>query len=189
MRRTFSSLRYRNYRLFFTGQIISQTGSWMQRIALGWYVLELTHNDAFAVGLMALAQFLPFTLFGLFAGVLTDRLDARRLVLGTQAAQLVTASALTWIALGGFAKPWMLYLIAFLNGCVLVLDVPSRQQLTYRMVGRDVLPNAIALNSSLFNASRIFGPSLAGAILGFAGVGVCFLVNAVSFSPCCSGFS
>jgi MFS family permease len=181
VKRTFSSLRYRNYRLFFTGQIISQTGSWMQRIALGWFILELTHNDAFAVGLMAMAQFLPFTLFGLFAGVFTDRLDARRLVLGTQAAQLVTASALTWIALGGFARPWMLYTIAFLNGCVLVLDVPSRQQLTYRMVGRDVLPNAIALNSSLFNASRIFGPSLAGAILGFAGVGVCFLVNAVSF--------
>jgi MFS family permease len=181
VKRTFSSLRYRNYRLFFTGQIISQTGSWMQRIALGWFILELTHNDAFAVGLMAMAQFLPFTLFGLFAGVFTDRLDARRLVLGTQAAQLVTASALTWIALGGFARPWMLYTIAFLNGCVLVLDVPSRQQLTYRMVGREVLPNAIALNSSLFNASRIFGPSLAGAILGFAGVGVCFLVNSVSF--------
>jgi MFS family permease len=153
----------------------------MQRIALGWFILELTHNDAFAVGLMALAQFLPFTLFGLFAGVLTDRLDARRLVIGTQAAQLVTATALTWIALGHVAHPWMLYVIAFLNGCVLVLDVPSRQQLTYRMVGRETLPNAIALNSSLFNASRIFGPSLAGAILGFAGVGVCFLVNAVSF--------
>jgi MFS family permease len=181
VKRTFSSLRYRNYRLFFTGQIVSQTGSWMQRIALGWFILELTHNDAFAVGIMALAQFLPFTLFGLFAGVITDRMDARRLVLGTQAAQLVTATALTWIAFGGFAKPWMLYVIAFLNGCVLVLDVPSRQQLTYRMVGREVLPNAIALNSSLFNASRIFGPSLAGAILGFAGVGACFLVNAVSF--------
>ena len=181
MKRTFSSLRYRNYRLFFTGQAVSQTGSWMQRIALGWFVLDLTHNDAFAVGLMALAQFLPYTLFGLFAGVLTDRLDARRLVLGTQAAQLVTASALAWIALGGFARPWMLYVIAFLNGSVLVLDVPSRQQLTYRMVGREALPNAIALNSSLFNASRVFGPSVAGAILGFAGVGACFLVNAVSF--------
>jgi MFS family permease len=181
VKRTFSSLRYRNYRLFFTGQAVSQTGSWMQRIALGWFILELTHNDAFAVGLMALAQFLPYTLFGLFAGVLTDRLDARRLVLGTQAAQLVTASALAWIALGGFARPWMLYVIAFLNGTVLVLDVPSRQQLTYRMVGREALPNAIALNSSLFNASRVFGPSVAGAILGFAGVGACFLVNAVSF--------
>jgi MFS family permease len=181
MRRTFSSLRYRNYRLFFAGQAVSQTGSWMQRIALSWFVLQLTHGDPFAVGIMALAQFLPFTLFGLFAGVLTDRLDARRLVIGTQMGQLVTAVALTWIAVGGFAQPWMLYTVAFLNGLVLVLDVPSRQQLTYRMVGREALPNAIALNSSLFNASRIFGPSLAGIILGFAGVGVCFIVNAVSF--------
>jgi MFS family permease len=181
MRRTFSSLRIRNYRLFFGGQAVSQTGSWMQRIALSWYVLQLTHGDSFAVGIMALAQFLPFTLFGLFAGVITDRLDARRLVIWTQAAQLVTAVALTAIALSGVAQPWMLYTIAFLNGLILVLDVPSRQQLTYRMVGRDTLPNAIALNSSLFNASRIFGPSLAGIILGFAGVGVCFVVNAVSF--------
>ena len=181
MKRTFSSFRYRNYRLFFTGQLISQTGSWMQRIALGWFVLELTHNDAFAVGLMAFAQFLPYTIFGLFAGVITDRLDARRLVIGTQVGQTISAIVLTWIAYGGFARPWMLYTIAFVNGCVLVLDVPSRQQLTYRMVGRESLPNAIALNSSLFNASRIFGPSAAGILLGFAGVGVCFLVNAVSF--------
>jgi MFS family permease len=182
MRNTFSSFRYRNYRLFFTGQLVSQTGSWMQRIALGWYVLELTHNDAFAVGVMAFAQFLPFTLFGLFAGVLTDRLDARRLVISTQVAQTISAAALSWIALAGAGRPWMLYLIAFVNGTVLVLDVPSRQQLTYRMVGREALPNAIALNSSLFNASRIFGPSVAGILLGFAGVGACFLVNAISFS-------
>jgi MFS family permease len=180
VKRTFSSFRYRNYRLFFAGQTISQTGSWMQRIALGWFVLQLT-NSSFDVGLMALAQFLPFMVFGLFAGVLTDRLDARRLVLGTQMAQLVNASVLAWIVLGGFARPWMLYTIAFLNGLVLVLDVPSRQQLTYRMVGRESLPNAIALNSSLFNASRIFGPSAAGIVLGFAGAGVCFLINAISF--------
>jgi MFS family permease len=181
VKRTFSSFRYRNYRLFFTGQLISQTGSWMQRIALGWFVLELTHNDAFAVGVMAFAQFLPYTIFGLFAGVITDRLDARRLVITTQLLQTISAAVLTWVAFGGFAQPWMLYTIAFLNGTVLVLDVPSRQQLTYRMVGRDTLPNAIALNSSLFNASRIFGPSVAGILLGFAGVGVCFLVNAISF--------
>jgi MFS family permease len=178
--RTFSSLRYRNYRLFFAGQIVSQTGSWMQRIALGWFVLQLTHS-AFAVGVMALAQFLPFTVFGLFAGVLTDRLDARRLVMSTQAAQLATAVALAVIAMTHIAQPWMLYLIAFLNGLVLVLDVPSRQQLTYRMVGREALPNAIALNASLFNASRIFGPAFAGMLYGFTGAGVCFLVNALSF--------
>jgi MFS family permease len=178
-RRTFHSLRYRNYRLFFGGQIVSQTGSWMQRIALGWYVLQLTHSP-FDVGVMAFAQFAPYMAFGLFAGVLTDRLDARRTVIATQVGQLVAASALAWIALGGFAEPWMLYTIAFINGTVLVLDVPSRQQLTYRMVGRDDLPNAIALNSTLFNASRIFGPAVAGVIL-VAGAGICFLVNAVSF--------
>ena len=178
--RTFASLRYRNYRLFFGGQIVSQTGSWMQRIALVWFVLQLTHS-AFAVGVMAFAQFVPFMVFGLFAGVFTDRLDARRLVIGTQAAQLVSAAVLTWIALAGVAEPWMLYLIAFVNGVVLVLDVPSRQQLTYRMVGREVLPNAIALNSSLFNASRIFGPAVAGMVYGFTGPGWCFLINAISY--------
>jgi MFS family permease len=178
-KRTFHSLRYRNYRLFFGGQGISQTGSWMQRIALAWFILQLTHSP-FDVGVMAFAQFTPYMLFGLFAGVLADRLDARRTVIATQTAQLVSASALAWIALGGFAEPWMLYLIAFVNGTVLVLDVPSRQQLTYRMVGREDLPNAIALNSTLFNASRIFGPAVAGALLA-AGVGVSFLVNAISF--------
>jgi MFS family permease len=152
----------------------------MQRIALGWFVLQLTHS-AFAVGVMALAQFLPFTLFGLFGGVITDRLDARRLVIATQVAQLVAAVALAWIVIAHVAQPWMLYLIAFFNGLVLVLDVPSRQQLTYRMVGREALSNAIGLNSSLFNASRIFGPAVAGMIYGFAGAGTCFLVNAISF--------
>jgi MFS family permease len=178
--RTFSSFKYRNYRLFFAGQAISQTGSWMQRIALGWFILQLTHS-AFAVGIMAVAQFLPFTIFGLFGGVLVDRLDARRTVIGTQVAQLATAVGLAAIVIAGVAQPWMLYVIAFLNGGVLVLDVPSRQQLTYRMVGRDELPNAIALNSSMFNASRIFGPAIAGMVYGFTGAGVCFLVNAVSF--------
>ena len=180
MKRTFESLRYRNYRLFFTGQIISQTGSWMQRIAMGWFVLQITHS-AFDVGVMAFASFLPFTLFGLFAGVIADRVDARKLVLGTQAAQLVTSAALAFIALGGFARPWMLYAIGFATGLVLVLDVPSRQQLTYRMVGREALPNAIALNTSLFNSSRIFGPSLAGPVYALTGAGWCFLINAVSF--------
>jgi MFS family permease len=173
-------MRYRNYRLFFAGQAVSQTGSWMQRIALGWFVLQLTHSP-FAVGVMAVAQFLPFTVFGLFGGVLVDRFDARHTVIGTQIAQLATAIALAWIALAHVAQPWMLYTIGFLNGLVLVLDVPSRQQLTYRMVGRDDLPNAIALNSSLFNASRIFGPASAGIVYGLAGGGVCFLVNALSF--------
>ena len=116
-KRTFHSLRYRNYRLFFGGQIVSQTGSWMQRIAMGWFVLQITHS-AFDVGVMAFASFLPFTIFGLFAGVLTDRMDARKLVLGTQAAQLASSAVLAWIALAGIAQPWMLYAIGFANGFI-----------------------------------------------------------------------
>jgi MFS family permease len=178
--RTFAALRYHNYRLFFGGQLTSQVGSWMQRIALGWFVYQLTHSP-FAVGVMAFAQFFPFMVLGLFGGVVTDRLDARRLVIATQTAQLLSAAVLTWLVLAGVAEPWMLYAIAAVNGTILVLDVPSRQQLTYRMVGREVLPNAIALNSTLFNASRIFGPAVAGIVYGFAGPGVCFLINTISF--------
>ncbi|MBV8563551.1 MAG: MFS transporter [Actinobacteria bacterium] len=178
--RTFAAFKYHNYRLFFGGQLTSQIGSWMQRIALGWFVYQITHSP-FAVGVMAFAQFLPFMAFGLFAGVITDRADARLLVILTQLGQLLSAAVLAWIALAGLAQPWMLYTIAFVNGTILVLDVPSRQQLTYRMVGREVLPNAIALNSTLFNASRIFGPAVAGTVYGFTGPGVCFLINAISF--------
>ena len=134
-RRTFASLQqYPNYRLFFGGQVVSVTGSWMQNIASGWLIITLTHSPV-AVGVLALAQFLPFTIFGLFAGVIVDRFDNRKLIIGTQAVQMVLAAALAAIALGGVAVPWMVYVIAFLRGSVLVLDVPARQSLTYRMVG------------------------------------------------------
>ena len=185
--RTFASLRAsRNYRYFFAGQVVSQTGSWMQRIAQGWLVLQLTHSPV-AVGILALAQFLPFTVFGLFAGVIVDRLDARRTVIGTQAAQMVLASVLATIALAGIATPWEVYLLAALNGLVLVLDAPSRQQLTYRMVGPLELPNAVALNSSLFNAARIFGPAVGGVLIAAVGVGWCFGINAISFLAVLAG--
>ena len=180
-RRTFASLRkHRNYRLFFAGQVVSLTGTWMQRIAQAWLVLALTRSPL-AVGILALAQFLPFTVFGLFAGVVVDRLDARRTVLVTQATSMLLASALAAIALAGVARPWHVYAIAALQGCVQVLDAPARQALTYRMVGRRELPNAVALNSSLFNASRILGPAAGGAIIAVAGVGFCFAFNAASF--------
>jgi MFS family permease len=171
MHRTVASLFHsRNYRWFFGGQVVSQTGTWMQRLAQGWFVIQLTHSPL-AVGILALAQFLPFTLFGLFAGVIVDRLDARRTVLGTQAAQMVLASVLAGLALAGIAQPWHVYVIAALNGVLLVLDAPSRQALTYRMVGPEELQNAVALNSSLFNAARIFGPAVAGVVIAAVGVG------------------
>jgi MFS family permease len=179
-RRTFASLAHRNYRLYFAGQVVSVTGTWMQNIAMAWLILELTHSPL-AVGLLALCQFLPFTAFGLFAGVLVDRFDARRLVIGTQAASMLLAAALAVPTLLGHVTPWLVYLLAGLRGAVLVLDAPSRQALTYRMVGPRELPNAVALNSSLFNGARVVGPALGGAVVALAGAGFCFAFNALSF--------
>ena len=185
--RAFASVRkYRNYRLFFLGQTISLPGTWMQRITQAWLILTLTHSPL-AVGILALAQFLPFTAFSLFAGVIVDRLDARRTVIGTQIGHMVLASAIATITLLGVVEAWHVYVIAFLGGTVQVLDAPARQQLTFRMVGRDELQNAVALNSSVFNASRIFGPALAGVLLAAFGAGTCFAINAVSFLAVLAG--
>jgi MFS family permease len=180
-RRTWSSLRkHRNYRLFFTGQVVSVTGTWMQNVAAAWLVLELTGSPV-AVGVLMLCQFLPATVLGLFGGVLVDRLDVRRTVIGTQAASMVFAAALAAVTLAGVVVPWHVYLLAGLRGVSLVLDHPARQALTFQLVGRDELPNAVALNSSLFNGARIVGPALGGAVIAAASPGVCFLFNAVSF--------
>jgi MFS family permease len=179
--RAFASVRkHRNYRLFFLGQTISLPGTWMQRITQSWLILTLTHSPL-AVGILALAQFLPFTIFSLFAGVIVDRFDPRRTVIATQAGHMTLATSIAVITLTGVVEPWHVYVIAFLAGLVQVLDAPARQQLTYRMVGRDELQNAVALNSSVFNASRIYGPALAGVLIAAFGAGVCFTINAVSF--------
>ena len=185
-RRTFASLAYRNYRLYFAGQVVSVTGTWMQNIAMAWLILDLTHSPV-AVGALALCQFLPFTVFGLFAGVLVDRFDSRRLVIATQAVSMLLAVALAVPALLGDAAPWLVYLLAGLRGTVLVLDAPARQALTYRMVGPRELPNAVALNSSLFNGARVIGPALGGAVVALAGTGFCFALNAVSFLAVLAG--
>ena len=158
----------------------------MQRVAQAWLVLSLTHSP-FAVGILALCQFMPFTLFSLLAGVIVDRLDAWRTVIGTQLTQMVLASTIAVIALTGVARPWHVYVIAALMGLVQVLDAPSRQQLTFRMVGPLELPNAISLNSGLFNGARIFGPALGGVLIAAAGAGFCFGVNAVSYVAVLAG--
>jgi MFS family permease len=180
-RRTFASVRkHRNYRLFFTGQVISLVGTWMQNIALAWYVIDLTHS-AVAVGFLAFCRFAPFTLFGLISGVVADRLDNRRLVMTTQTASMIVAVALTILAFSGAEIVWLAYLLAAAAGTALVFDAPGRHALTFQMVGRDELPNAVALNASLFNASRVVGPAAAGVIIAAFGVGVCFGLNALSF--------
>jgi len=179
-KRTFASLKYRNYRLFFSGQIVSITGTWMQNVAMAWLVLELT-GSPFAVGILALCQFLPFSVFGLFSGVITDRLDPRRLVIATQAASMVLASVLAALTLLGDIATWQVYVLAVLRGSVLVFDAPARQALTYQMVGPAELPNAVALNSSLFNGARVAGPAAGGVVVALFGPGLCFAANAVSF--------
>jgi MFS family permease len=185
--RTFLSVRkHRNYRLFFTGQVISNIGTWMQRVAQAWLVLSLTHSPL-AVGILALCQFMPFTLFSLVAGVVVDRLDAWRTVISTQLTQMLLASTIAVIALAGVAQAWQVYVIAALMGLVQVLDAPSRQSLTFRMVGPLELPNAISLNSGVFNGARIFGPAIAGVLIAAAGAGVCFAVNAASYLAVLAG--
>jgi MFS family permease len=185
--RTFASLRrHRNYRLYFLGQAVSQTGTWIDKIAQAWLVLALTHS-AVAVGILAACQFVPFSVLGLFAGVVVDRLDAWRTVVWTQAIRMVLAGTLAGIVVAGVAQVWMVYVLALLTGIVLVLDAPSRQSLTFRMVGRRELPNAVALNSSLFNAARIVGPGIGGVLIATLGVAPAFVINAVSFIAVLAG--
>ncbi len=154
----------------------------MQNIALAWVVVQLApHSRGLAVGLLAICRFGPFTLLGLFAGVVTDRLDNRRVVLATQSVQMFFSAVLATITLLGHLQLWEVYAIAMLTGIALVFDAPSRQNLTFQMVGRDELPNAIALNSSLFNIARIFGPALAGVVIATWGAGWAFAINTASF--------
>jgi MFS family permease len=180
--RTFVSLRkHRNFRLFFTGQVISVSGTWMQNVALAWFVYELTHSPL-AVGILTFCRFSPQTLFVLFAGVLADRIDNRRLVITTQAASMAVSIALTVLAFSGSTRVWPVYALALLAGIAQVFDSPGRHALVYQMVGRAELPNAIALNTSVFNASRVVGPGIAGVLIASVGVGYCFALNAVSFT-------
>ena len=179
--RTFASLRrHRNYRLYFSGQVISLSGTWMQNVALAWLVLRLTHSPV-AVGLLAFLRFAPFTVFSLPAGVLADRFDNRRTMMVTQAVSMVISAALAALVLTGGRQLWAVYVLALLGGTAAVFDAPNRHALTFQLVGRDELPNAVALNASLFNASRVVGPAIGGVVIAAAGVGMCFALNAVSF--------
>ena len=179
--RTFMSLRrHYNYRLYFFGQVVSISGTWMQSVAQAWFVVQYTHSPL-AVGILAVCQFGPYGLFGLFGGAIADRIDQRKVLMGTQAAFMVTAGLLAGLTLSGHATVWEIYVLAGVTGMITVLDTPVRQAFTIQMVGRDELPNAVALNSSLFNASRIVGPAIAGGLIAVAGVGICFLINALSY--------
>lgn len=177
---TFSSLRIRNYRLFATGQMVSNTGTWMQRITQDWLVLSLTGSSG-AVGITTALQFLPMLLFGLYGGVIADRFAKRKLLLFTQSAMGLTGLALAVLTLSGQVQVWHVYLVAFVLGLVTVVDNPSRQAFVSEMVGQDELRNAVSLNSANFQSARLIGPAVAGVLITAFGSGWAFLLNGLSF--------
>jgi MFS family permease len=185
--RTFHSLGTRNYRLFATGQVISNSGTWMQRVAQDWLVLELTHGSGTALGIATGLQFLPMLLFGLWGGAIADRYSKRRILMITQSVMGALALILGVLAVTGVAAIWQVYALAFALGLATAVDNPARQTFVVEMVGRADLPNAIALNSAIFNLARIAGPAIAGLVIGAVGTPVAFFVNAASFGAVLAG--
>lgn len=186
---TFRSLRTRNYRLFAAGQVVSLSGTWGQRVAQDWLVLELSGNSGIALGITTGLQFLPVLLFGLYGGVLADRYDKRRLLLGAQGAMALLALALAALDLSGAVQLWHVYALAFGLGLASVVDTPVRQAFVSEMVGPDDLPNAVSLNSATFNSARIVGPALAGAAIAAVGTGWVFAANALSYVAVLAGLT
>lgn len=183
MSRTFYSLRYFNYRLWFVGALVANVGTWMQRVAQDWLVLTVLSDDSgFAVGIVTALQFLPVLLLSPVAGVLADRLPRRKLLIGTQAGLGLLAAGLGVMVLTETAELWHVYVFALALGVVSALDGPVRQTFVAEMVPAGDLPNAVGLNSTSFNAARLIGPGLAGLLIAAVGPGWVFVINAVSFA-------
>ncbi len=177
----FRSLRVRNYRLFAGGQVISNTGSAMQRVAQDWLVLTLSHNSGTALGIVTALQFAPTLFFGLWSGVIADRYDKRRLLLATQTFMALIAGTLGTLELAGLARVWQVDVLALLLGLATALDNPTRQSFVIEMVGPEDVANAISLNSAAFNSARIIGPAVAGVLISIVGTGFVFVINAGSY--------
>ena len=179
----FASLRrHRNYRLYFGGQLISQVGTWLQNAAQAWLVLDLSHSAA-SVGWLGFCLYTPFAVFGLVGGALADRIDRRRMMVLTQTAMALCAAALAIVTYLRVDSVLVIDAIAVLRGTIQAFNNPSRQALMVQLVGRSELPNAIALNAGLNNATRIVGPAIAGVMIATVGVAACFALNAISFVP------
>ncbi|MHB8508807.1 MAG: MFS transporter [Candidatus Dormibacteria bacterium] len=187
-KKTFSALGNRNYRLFFAGQVVSVSGTWMQSVGQAWLVLKLTNSGA-AVGLILALQTLPILFGGAWGGLVADRYDKRRILLITQVSAAVLALTLGVLTLSGVVTVWMVGLLALGLGCVNVVDLPTRQAFVLEMVGRDHLTNAITLNSVVMNAARVVGPALAGLLIATVGIAACFLINAASFLAVIAGLA
>ncbi len=181
VRRSFDSLSVPNYRRYFTGQIVSVSGNWMQMVAEVWLMLSLTGSGV-AVGMTTALQFLPILLFGAWGGVLADRFSKRRLLMVTQGLMALPAIALFAIVSAGAVEPWMVLALVFVRGTVNAVDNPTRQSFPIEMVGPERVVNAVSLNSVLIHASRLLGPGLAALAIAIAGVGPCFALNALTFA-------
>ena len=179
---TFKAFSHRNYRIYWTGMLVSQTGSWMQMLGQQWLVLQLT-DSALWLGIIGFCSSIPVLLFSVYAGALADRMNKRHLIIITQAAAMMQALVLAILTSTGLVQTWHVVLCALALGIINAFDRPTRQSFVVELVGREDLPNAIALNSMIFNGSRIFGPSLAGILIAIPRIGPAgaFWVNAVSF--------
>ncbi|MGO9604898.1 MAG: MFS transporter [Candidatus Binataceae bacterium] len=176
----FRALRHRNFRLFFAGQLVSLIGTWMQSVAQAWLVLKLT-NSPMALGLVAFAGFTPIVFVGLFAGVVVDHVDRRRMIIVAQTLLMMSAFVLAALTWAGVVRVEHVIILAALNGFVSSFDMPGRQAFVVEMVGKEDLSNAIAMNSIIFNGARMVGPAIAGLLIAVIGVTGCFLLNGLSF--------
>jgi predicted MFS family arabinose efflux permease len=184
----FHSLGVRNYRLFVIGQVISLTGTWVQTIAQDWLVLELTGNSGTALGVVTALQFAPMLLMTLYAGVLADRLDKRKLLMVTQSVMAMLALGMGVLVVSGAVQLWHVYVFAGLLGAAQAFDNPTRQAFVSEMVGPDRLPNAVALNSATFNTARLVGPAVGGLLIAAVDVGPAFLINAATYGAVIAAF-
>ena len=181
VKQTLRALRHKNYRLFFTGQSLSLIGTWMQSVALGWLVYRLT-DSAFLLGIVGFSSQIPTFVLASFAGVLADRYNKHRIIITTQILAMVQAFILAFLMLSGSIQIWHIILLSLFSGLINAFDMPTRQSFVIDMVDdRNDLPNAIALNSSVFNAARLIGPTIAGFLISALGEGFCFLINGMSF--------
>ena len=183
---TLRALKYRNFQLFFGGQLISLVGTWMQTVAQSWLVYRLTGSSVL-LGLVGFASQIPVFVFSILGGIAADRMSRRRVVIATQTASMLLAFVLAVLTLTDRIQIWHVFVLSALLGVVNAFDIPARQAFIMDMVGREDLINAIALNSAMFNASRILGPAVAGILVASIGEGWCFFANAVSYVAVIAG--
>ncbi|HKC01511.1 MAG TPA: MFS transporter, partial [Terriglobales bacterium] len=183
---TLRALRHRNFQLFFSGQLISLTGTWMQSVAQAWLVYRLT-GSALLLGTVGFASQIPVFLFAPLGGITADRVNRQRLVIATQTTSMILAGILAWLTLSGHIHVWHIFVLAGLLGVVNAFDIPGRQSFLIDMVGKQDLMNAIALNSSMFNGARVLGPAVAGILVSKIGEGWCFAANAISYVAVITG--